>query len=86
MPIRKCKTPTRATRKKRARNAARSSMKPLPLVRNVICLASYRGARNAQPDIAVGDGLDRSLPLKKGHSAQIMLFTGVQIVRDIGNE
>lgn len=70
----------------RERAAARRSIALLALPRNIISLANYRGTHAAQPDIAVGDGLDRHVPLPKGHSAQIILFTGVQIVRDISND
>lgn len=90
MPIRKRKAPAKTSRLKarRARResaAARKNATSRELLQDVIDLAEHRCARSAQPDVAVGDGLDRRASLRKGHSAQIMLFTGVQIVRDTGN-
>lgn len=73
-------TGLKARRAKVTRAAARAV-----LSRDIISLAEYRGTRPITPGAAVGEGLDRSVPLAKGHSAQVMLFTGVQIVRDIEN-
>lgn len=90
MPIRKRRAPAKTTRLKalrarRERAAARNNAGSRELLHDIISLADYRCAHSTQSDVAVGDGLDRRVSLPKEHSAQIMLFTGVQIVRDTGN-
>lgn len=63
------------------RGAAPNTAKLASLPSNAICLASYRSSHAALPQRAVGDGLQCARPLPSDHTAQIMFFTGVQIVR-----
>lgn len=66
----------------RSKRAALASSKDRTLPRNTVCLASYRQTLAPLPEVAVGDEINCVVPLASDHSAQIMLFTGVQIVRD----
>lgn len=72
----------KATRSKRAANTTPVSSKDRTFPRNTVCLSSYRQTRTLLADVAVGDVINCTAPLASDHSAEIMLFTGVQIVRD----
>lgn len=85
MPNRKRKAPLKTARSKSRRAEQKNIATRVTLPKDVVSLTDYRFARTTTPDVAVRDGGDRNRALAKGHSAEVVLFTGVQIVRDTSN-